>query len=77
VPRALTIKTLWPQLAHVSFKTVNRIDAPVIFFLGRRDCTCPWPIAEAWMKRLYEVSFRGWATCLQRRRLLPRRTAMQ
>jgi proline iminopeptidase len=24
----------------------------VIFFLGRHDYSCPWPIAEAWMKKL-------------------------
>jgi proline iminopeptidase len=49
---AFTITTLWPQLAHVSFENVNRIDTPVIFFLGRHDYTCPWPVAEAWMKQL-------------------------
>ncbi|HTT82107.1 MAG TPA: alpha/beta hydrolase [Rhizomicrobium sp.] len=49
---AFTIRILWPQLAHVSFEKVNRIDTPVILFLGRHDYTCPWPIAEAWMKRL-------------------------
>ncbi|HEX3665344.1 MAG TPA: alpha/beta hydrolase [Rhizomicrobium sp.] len=49
---AFTIKTLWPQLAHVSFEAVNKINVPVILFLGRHDYTCPWPIAEAWMKRL-------------------------
>jgi proline iminopeptidase len=24
----------------------------VIFLLGRHDYSCPWPIAEAWMKKL-------------------------
>lgn len=49
---ALTIKTLWPQLADISFAKVSRIDTPVILFLGRHDYTCPWPIAAAWMGRL-------------------------
>jgi pimeloyl-ACP methyl ester carboxylesterase len=28
------------------------VGTPVIFFLGRHDYTCPWLIAEAWMKKL-------------------------
>ncbi|HEX4079547.1 MAG TPA: alpha/beta hydrolase [Rhizomicrobium sp.] len=31
---------------------MHLIDTPVVLFLGRHDYTCPWPIAESWMKRL-------------------------
>jgi pimeloyl-ACP methyl ester carboxylesterase len=49
---AFTIATMWPQLAGLDFKSVTRLRVPVILFLGRHDYTTPWPIAEAWMKRL-------------------------
>ena len=49
---AFTISTIWPRLADVSFEDVHRIDAPVFLFLGRHDYTCPWPLADAWMKQL-------------------------
>jgi len=49
---AFTIRIVWPQLADASFENVHRVNTPVIFFLGRHDYTCPWPIAEAWMKKL-------------------------
>jgi proline iminopeptidase len=49
---AFTIKILWPTLADTSFEDVTHVGTPVIFFLGRHDYTCPWPIAEAWMKKL-------------------------
>lgn len=50
---ALTMKTMWPQLADLSFTRLTKVDCPVIFFLGRYDYTTPWPIAEAWFKRLH------------------------
>jgi proline iminopeptidase len=49
---AFTISTMWPQLATLDFKPLTRLRVPVILFLGRHDYTTPWPVAEAWMKRL-------------------------
>ena len=49
---AFTIKTMWPQLAELSFKELRRLDVPVILLLGRHDYTVPAPIAAAWMDRL-------------------------
>lgn len=49
---AFTIETMWPQLADLDFKPLTRLRVPVILFLGRHDYTTPWPVAEAWMKRL-------------------------
>ncbi|MDR3414738.1 MAG: alpha/beta hydrolase [Nevskia sp.] len=49
---AFTISTIWPKLADISFEDLHRLDVPVFLFLGRHDYTCPWPIADAWMKRL-------------------------
>lgn len=49
---AFTIQTMWPLLADLDFKPITRLKVPVILFLGRHDYTTPWPVAEAWMKRL-------------------------
>jgi proline iminopeptidase len=49
---AFTMKSMWPQLADVSFETLNRLGTPVFLFLGRHDETCPSEIAAAWMARL-------------------------
>jgi pimeloyl-ACP methyl ester carboxylesterase len=49
---AFTIQTMFPQLAALDFKPLTRLRVPVILFLGRHDYTTPWPVAEAWMKRL-------------------------
>ena len=49
---AFSVTTLWPRLAAVSFKDLRRLDVPVVFFLGRHDCTVPAPIAAEWMERL-------------------------
>ncbi|MDB5686831.1 MAG: alpha/beta hydrolase [Rhizorhabdus sp.] len=49
---AFTIRTMFPQLAAVTFKDVHRIDTPLIFLLGRQDYTCPASIAAAWMEQV-------------------------
>nr|MDQ2680867.1 alpha/beta hydrolase [Candidatus Eremiobacteraeota bacterium] len=49
---AFTITTMFPQLADVTFKNLNKLDVPVIMFLGRHDYTAPSSIAAAWMQRL-------------------------
>jgi proline iminopeptidase len=49
---AFTITTMFPQLAGVTFKNLNRLDVPVIMFLGRRDFTTPSSITAEWMQRL-------------------------
>lgn len=49
---AFSVTTLWPKLADVSFQTLDKLDAPVVFFLGRHDYTVPAPIAAEWMERL-------------------------
>lgn len=47
-----TMAQLWPQLADISLKDLNRVDTPVILFMGRHDYTTPAPIADAWLGRL-------------------------
>lgn len=49
---AFTMKTMFPQLADISFAKVDRIDTPVFMFLGRQDFTTPSPIAAGWLSRL-------------------------
>lgn len=49
---AFTTKTMFPQLADISFAGLDRIDTPVFMFLGRHDYTTPSPIAARWLKRL-------------------------
>lgn len=48
-----TIAQMWPQLADISLKTLDRVDTPVILFMGRHDYTTPAPIADAWLSRLH------------------------
>ncbi len=47
-----TMAALWPQLAEVSFAKLDRLNVPVVLFLGRHDYTVPAPIAAAWLDRL-------------------------
>lgn len=49
---AFTVNTLWPRLADVTFKDLDRLEVPVIMLLGRHDYTTPSPIAAEWMQRL-------------------------
>lgn len=48
-----TMAQLWPQLADISLKDLDRVDTPVILFMGRHDYTTPAPIADAWLGRLH------------------------
>jgi len=48
----LSVQTLWPRLADISFKRVTRVDTPLFFFLGRHDYTVPAPIADAWLRQV-------------------------
>jgi proline iminopeptidase len=48
-----TMAQLWPQLADISLKDLDRVDTPVILFMGRHDYTTPAPIADAWLDRLH------------------------
>ncbi len=48
-----TMAALWPRLADVSFAKLDRLDVPVVLFLGRHDYTVPAPIAAAWLDRLH------------------------
>ncbi len=47
-----TIRTLFPQLADVTFADVRRAQVPIVFFLGRHDYTTPAPLAADWLARL-------------------------
>ena len=49
---AFTVTTLWPRLADVSFRSVDHMKTPVVFFLGRLDSTTPSTIAADWHARL-------------------------
>ena len=49
---AFTMKTMFPQLAEISFVNLKRIDTPVFMFLGRQDYTTPSPIAARWLDGL-------------------------
>lgn len=49
---AFTVKALWPRLADVSFTSLNRLEVPVVLFLGRYDNTTPSSISAAWIDRL-------------------------
>ena len=49
---AFTISMMFPHLAGVTFKNVNKLDVPVIMFLGRHDYTTPSSIAAEWMQQL-------------------------
>ena len=49
---AFTMKTMWPQLANVTFNDLNKLDIPVMLFLARHHYTTPSSIAATWMERL-------------------------
>lgn len=49
---AFTMKTMFPQLADISFAKLDQIDTAVFMFLGRQDYTTPSPIAADWLERL-------------------------
>lgn len=49
---ALTVTTLWPKLADVSFSSLRRLSVPVAFLLGRRDKTTPSDIAAGWLSKV-------------------------
>lgn len=49
---AFTVTTLWPRLADLTFKSLRKLDVPVVLLLGRLDSTTPSPIAADWLKRL-------------------------
>lgn len=55
---ALTMKTMFPKLADISFAKLNRIATPVFLFLGRHDYMTPSLIAAAWLDRLRAPSKR-------------------
>lgn len=48
----LTVNTLWPRLADLSFQGVRRLDVPVIMLLGRHDYVTPSSITQRWMADL-------------------------
>ncbi|MFO7278315.1 MAG: alpha/beta hydrolase [Pseudomonadota bacterium] len=48
----LSVKTLWPYMADLSFSDLRRLEVPVVLFLGRHDYTTPSSIAEKWLERL-------------------------
>ncbi len=49
---AFSVATLWPRLRDVSFNQLHKVDAPLVFLLGRHDYTVPAPIAAAWLERV-------------------------
>lgn len=44
-----TVKTLFPRLKDLSFRTVRRLEVPVIMLLGRHDYATPSSITQEWM----------------------------
>lgn len=49
---AFSVVTLWPRLADMSFRTLHKMEVPVIMFLGRHDYTTPSSITAQWMEQL-------------------------
>ena len=49
---AYTVKLVEPQLAAVEFKTLHKLDCPVIMFVGRHDWLVPSAITAEWLDRL-------------------------
>lgn len=47
-----TMKTMFPQLARLSFETVHALGVPIVLFMGRHDNTTPPEIATDWLQRL-------------------------
>ncbi|NEX92586.1 alpha/beta hydrolase [Caulobacter sp. 17J65-9] len=48
----LSMTTMWPKLADLSFEDVRALDVPVFLFLGRHDTTTPSEIAADWLQRV-------------------------
>ncbi|WP_058835585.1 alpha/beta fold hydrolase [Luteimonas abyssi] len=46
----LSVTTLWPRLRDVSFDDLDRLDVPVLMFMGRHDYTTPSPLAARWLE---------------------------
>lgn len=46
----LSVTTLWPRLRDVSFADLDRLDVPVLMFMGRHDYTTPSPLAARWLE---------------------------
>ncbi|MBB6427001.1 alpha/beta fold hydrolase [Sphingopyxis sp. JAI128] len=53
-----SVTTLWPRLADVSFKSVHKLDVPIVFLLGRHDYTVPSPVAAEWFAQVKAPSKR-------------------
>jgi proline iminopeptidase len=49
---ALTMKSMWPQLADISYASLARVDVPVVMFVGRHDWTTPSSVTEEWLARV-------------------------
>lgn len=49
---AYTVANLWPRLANLSFSKLQKLDVPVVLFIGRQDHTTSASLADAWMKHL-------------------------
>jgi proline iminopeptidase len=47
-----TMKTMWPQLASLSFENVHALGVPIFLFMGRHDTTTLPAIAIDWLQRL-------------------------
>lgn len=47
-----TVQTLLPRLSDMSFKSVRKLDVPIVLFHGRHDHTTEASIAENWMSHL-------------------------
>lgn len=51
-----SVTMLWPRLADVSFKSVRKLDVPIVFLLGRHDYTVPSPVAADWFAQVQAPS---------------------
>lgn len=49
---AFTMKTMFPQLASLSFENVHTLGTPIFLLLGRHDTTTLPEIAADWLQRL-------------------------
>ena len=49
---ALSVTTLWPRIADVSFLPLRKLDIPVVMLIGRHDHTTDAALAAEWMARL-------------------------
>ena len=55
---AFSVATLWPRLADVSFKSVRKMEVPIVLLLGRHDYTVPSPVAADWFAKVEAPSKR-------------------